>query len=150
MGENALMSQKPKVYIAAPWANKLAALNVQRSFEKAGFEVVSRWITKHADKPADQTGLEYPLEFLRKEAQDDVDDVFAADFFCLLNTQKRGEETSGKAVETGLAIANGTHIVMVGGPTNIFHQMEIVKQVPYIEDAIEYCQKVWSEQDVVV
>ena len=130
---------KPTIYVAAPWKDKEYAKQVAKQFEAAGFEVTSRWINFHEDKPADQSGLSYSLDVLQNEGMQDIDDVYRADFFCLLNTQKRGEETSGKAVETGLAIAKGKIVVMVGEPSNIFHTLDCVMKVKTVREAIEYC-----------
>ncbi len=56
------------------------------------------------------------------------------DVFILLNTQKRGQETSGKAVEFGYALAMGKRCVVVGETSNIFHLLDDVEHVEMVED----------------
>lgn len=125
-----------KIYLAAPWKDKELAKAAADKLAEAGYYITSRWHHVHADKPADSSGLEFDPTMLKQEALNDAEDVYAADVFLLLNTQKRGEETSGKAVETGMAMAWGKPVILVGEPTNVFHYLDIHK-VSDIEGAIE-------------
>lgn len=123
-----------KIYVAAPWKDKPLALEAKKHLESQGFLVTSRWIDFHDDKPSDQSGLAYDKDVLLKEARQDVEDVYTCDILVLLNTQKRGEETSGKAVETGMAMAWLKPVIVVGQVSNIFHHMSPV--VETLDDAI--------------
>lgn len=128
------MDRKISVYLASPWADKEQTKIYAQQFREAGLNVVSRWHDFHEDKPTD--GLQYDVDVLMKEALADVEDVLACDIFVLFNTQPRGQETSGKAVETGVAIAACKGIVLVGERTNVFHYLDI-PQVRTVEEAIE-------------
>ena len=130
-----------KVYIAAPWAFKAQASTIKKQFEAQGFTVTSRWIDFHENKPADQTGLAYDKSVLVREAIHDVEDVSSSDVLVLFNTQKRGEETSGKAVETGIAIAKGIPIILVGEMSNIFHHLPCVHRVGDSDEAIKHLKE---------
>jgi hypothetical protein len=116
------------VYIAAPWAAKDYAGTVRDRVVAAGIEVTSRWI----DFPGDS----YDPVVLQTEAYNDWDDVLKADGFFLLNLQKRGEETSGKAVETGIALAVGKPVFMIGEKSNIFQYCDEVIPCEDVDAAI--------------
>lgn len=124
-----------RIYVAAPWIDKELALVAKRTLESNGFVVTSRWIEQHLEKPAGQSGLDTDPEILKREAIHDVEDVYSCDLMILLNTQKRGEETSGKAVETGLALAWLKPVILVGARTNVFHWLDM-PIVATVEDAI--------------
>ena len=109
-----------KVYIAAPWGERFSsALHAKRVLEEKGALVVSDWIDRDLGADVDT----------KQEAVADLVQVGDCDLFVLLNTQKRGEETSGKAVEFGAAITLGKRCVVVGESTNIFHLLDEVEHV---------------------
>lgn len=116
-------------YIAAPWIAKIYAGEVRDKVFAAGINVTSRWI----DFPGDS----HDPVVLKSEAYNDWDDVLAADALFLLNLQKRGEETSGKAVETGIALATGKPIFMVGERSNVFQYCDEVAIFESVDAAIE-------------
>jgi nucleoside 2-deoxyribosyltransferase len=95
---------------------------------QAGIEVTSRWIDEHK--------LETDHRILRLEAEHDLEDIRQAEWFILLNSQKRGEETTGKAVELGYALARGKRIVVVGERTNVFHSLPQIRIVETVDEAI--------------
>lgn len=128
-----------KIYVAAPWKDKPLAMETAKTLESQGFFVTSRWINFHEDKPADASGLAYDKDVLIREAAQDVEDVFNCDVLILLNTQKRGEETSGKAVETGMAMAWMKPVIVVGEASNIFHHIN--PRVESLEEAIALIRK---------
>lgn len=117
------------VYIAAPWAKKEYAGEIRKQCQDAGIDVTSGWI----DFPGDS----HDVEVLKTEAKNDWNDVVRAEGFFLLNLQKRGEETSGKAVETGLALAYGKPIFMVGERSNVFQYLSQVRCYESVGAAIE-------------
>lgn len=118
-----------KCYIASPWQERLVARSVREKCRAAGIEVTSRWL----DFPGDS----HDPKVFQEEALNDYDDVRRADVLLLLNLQKRGEETSGKAVETGMALAWGKAVFMVGEPSNIFHYLPGVRRFEFVDDAIK-------------
>lgn len=118
-------------YLAAPWAEKEYAKTVRDKCVEAGINITSRWL----DFPTG--GDMHDVETLKTESVHDFEDVAAADMLLLLNMQKRGEETSGKAVETGMAIAWEMPVYMVGKPSNVFHYHPRVKQFDTVDEAIK-------------
>ena len=124
-----------KIYIAAPWKEKTLARETKSLLEAEGWMVTSRWIDGYSNSVG---GMDKSAQILAREAWNDVEDVRAANVFLLLNTQQRGEETSGKAVETGIAIEREIPIFLVGGRTNVFHFLGNVRWFATIEDAITH------------
>ncbi|HVI39168.1 MAG TPA: nucleoside 2-deoxyribosyltransferase [Anaerovoracaceae bacterium] len=114
------------IYLAGPWAYRDLAKQVRNHLVGAGIEVTSRWL----DFPGDS----HDPEVLQREAINDLEDVRKADALVLLNLQKRGEETSGKAVETGYALALGKPVYMVGNPSNVFHWLPEVNRYNTIDE----------------
>ena len=68
-------------------------------------------------------------DLMAEQAEKDFMGVGGADVFVLMNMQVRGSETSGKAVETGIALlanrALGVPLIYAIGErnTNIFHYL---------------------------
>lgn len=118
-----------KVYIAGPWLRKDAAREARAKLLEAGIECTSRWI--------DFEGGGGDTKIFQEEAINDMSDVRSSDALLLLNLQKRGEETSGKATETGMALALEKKVVMVGEPSNIFHYLPEVIRCSSVEEAIK-------------
>ena len=125
-----------KIYVAAPWAEKDGAAKDARTLlQAAGHTVTSRWI--------DYKGAEHDPEVLKQEAINDWEDVATANMLFLLNLQPRGSETSGKAVETGIALALGKRIVAVGEKSNVFHYLPHVSWFGSVKEALER-EGLWS------
>lgn len=136
--------RKIRIYIAAPWAHKDKASELKKQFEAAGLEVTSRWMDLHLPKPnvADDGGIAYDEEVLRREAMEDIKDVLECDIYCVFNLEK----SEGKAVELGLAIASFKGVVVVGKPLNVFQYLNGMVRVMTAEEAIAACLDYpWSE-----
>ena len=121
------MKRVNRIYIAGPWDIREMMPAIARRFEDQGFEITKRWWEHDTDDPNE----------LRECAVADMRGVRTADVFVVINSQKRGEETSGKAVETGLALAYGIPIILVGERSNIFHHLDEVAIVNTVETAAE-------------
>jgi hypothetical protein len=122
-----------KVYIAAPWVRKDDARIAAAAFEAAGFTITKRW-WEHPEVPGYlDAGIQRKhFEELRTQAHEDWRGVMDADFLILLNLEK----SEGKAVETGLALMYGVPILLIGGPSNLFHYLADVIPVDSVADAI--------------
>lgn len=86
-----------KVYIAAPWDERDRAREEAKKVEARGYTITHNWWDYDVPDQNEDGLIEC--------AENDIDAVWQADVFILLNTQERGKETSGKAVETGIALA---------------------------------------------
>jgi nucleoside 2-deoxyribosyltransferase len=120
------------VYLAAPWIKREEARSVRDQLVAAGFKVNSRWLGMPEQPPDYAEGK--PSEGLSTRAKQDVEDVLAADVTLVLNLEK----SEGKAVETGLAIAWGKLVIVVGKRTNIFHWFRDVVMTPDLLSAIAF------------
>ena len=135
-----------KLYLAAAWENREAIIGYKKQLEDAGYIVTSTWMLQEStDDPV----------LLREHALRDLEQLLAANILVLINSQKRGQETSGKAVETGVAIATLKGIILVGERSNIFHYLKI-PVVASLEEAIEelknweavtYSHPAWGEME---
>lgn len=110
-----------KVYIACAWIKGEEAIEARAAAVKAGLEVTSRWIDRVPAKNLDTTydytkDVQYSDEDHQREAARDFDDIDNCDWFILINSAK----SEGKVVETGIALAMGRPIVVVGPKTNTF------------------------------
>lgn len=117
-----------KVYIAAPWTRKALAASYAAVLEASGHTITKRW-WEHREVPGYLTDDHTNDAELAQQALEDIDGVLAADVFVLLNLEK----SEGKAVETGIALAAGIPIVVVGPRSNIFHYLDVTV-VPELGD----------------
>jgi nucleoside 2-deoxyribosyltransferase len=127
---------KLKVYVAAPWDFKDKAKRTAKKFEKAGLEIAHDWW--NYDNPTQDE------EFSKKCAADDLHAVLNCDVLYLLNLQERGKETSGKAVELGIALGHNhlcPHKIRIFAEgirfTNVFQHLDQVEWVKNSSEAIK-------------
>lgn len=118
-----------KIYIAAPWTHKHEAILAGARFTAAGHEITSNWF-HHAGDPTDSAGVKSNLFSIVLQAREDIADVMRADCLVVLNLAK----SEGKAVETGIALANQIPIISVGPRSNIFQTLGV--EVPDLDAAI--------------
>lgn len=109
------------IYVAAPWVRRADARHVTRQLQQAGHLVTSHWVhlTDEATDP----------DTSRAEALKDLSDLERADALVCLNL----EVSEGKAVETGVALALGRPVYLVGAPSNIFHHLPQVRVVESVD-----------------
>lgn len=108
-----------KVYLAAPWVERESLPAIARVFEGAGHTITERW-WEHDDVPGyPNNTTEADDKELANQAIKDFQGVLTADVMVLINSAK----SEGKAVETGIAIAAGMPVIVVGVKSNIFHWM---------------------------
>lgn len=120
-----------RIYVAAPWSDRDKAKGLGDQLETFGHEITHKW---WIDEGKGYNGDE---DHYRQCAINDFVAIQTADKVIILNTQPRGEETSGKAVEMGLAIAFQVPVVVVGEWTNVFHFFPGVRLVDTLEEAID-------------
>ena len=134
--------KRKAVYVASAWVTGDQALIARDKLIRAGFEVTSRWLERvGVENPPACPGYDYTKDpnymnnHARLESQKDIEDVSRADAVVVVNLAK----TEGKAVETGMAIALGIPVIVVGEKSNTFHSLDApaMRVVATIEDAIE-------------
>ena len=125
------------IYVAAPWKRKDEAREAKCILEKEGFIVTSRWIDLHGDVDKMDPSTR---AYIEEQSIHDVEDVYDADVLVLLNLEK----SEGKACETGMALAEGIPVILVGERTNIFHWLPVIVQVDNLQGAISQLKE-WSK-----
>ncbi len=109
-----------RIYIAAPWVRREEAIAAGRVAEVAGFKVTSRWFY-HEGATLDTTGSSLARAETIRQALEDIADVKRSHVLIVLNLEK----SEGKAVETGIALANRIPVISVGQRSNIFQALGI-------------------------
>jgi hypothetical protein len=116
-----------RVYVAAPWDDRIVAGDFAVTLRHMGFEITRYWWDVECDED------DYTL--LGEHAVEDIYAVEDADAFVLLQTSK----SEGKAVEMGVALASGIPVIAVlFGKTlsNIFQHHPGVLVVNKLDDAM--------------
>lgn len=138
------MSEKLKIYVAAPFVHRTDAAAAKAKFEAAGFEVTSRWITEDLGLTNDDVGKPEFDAILQRTAIQDVEDVIAADVFVLLNLAK----SEGKATEFGFAYGLGISTIIVGQRAgNVFYLLPNVFRVDTVEEVITAIREAIEKND---
>ncbi|MCE2463247.1 MAG: hypothetical protein J4F46_04945 [Dehalococcoidia bacterium] len=95
-----------------------------------GHQVTSRWLQGRHQAPGSLDHPQWP-----GIAQEDVDDLAAADAVISITEQVRGGG-GGRHVEFGLGLAWGKRMLLVGAAENLFHTLPSVEAYPTWEDAL--------------
>jgi hypothetical protein len=120
-----------RIYLAARYRRQGELRRRAEELSALGHEVTARWI--HGFHRA-AGGLDDPL--WPKIAQEDVDDVAAADaVVCFL--ESNGGGGGGRHAEFGMALALGKRTIVVGQPENLFHTLPSVKAYATWPEALE-------------
>lgn len=118
-----------KLYIAAPFATRIATRKMAERIRAIGIEVTSRWLDEDESLP-------YTDERQSQCAADDIEDIRSADEFLLVSSTP--SSTGGKHFETGYAWAIGKPVTIWGPRENVFHYMRGLMVIPHDKDIIEH------------
>lgn len=124
-----------KVYLAGQWDRRADFPAIAAKIEAAGHTITERW-WDHEDTPQSKYPSNEDDDFLTARAIDDFIGVVKADTLVLMQTGK----SEGKAVETGIAIAGGKPVILVGTRHNLFHYLPNVHIVESVDAAVEMLQ----------
>jgi hypothetical protein len=120
-------------YLAARYSRRLELCGYRADLQRLGIAVPARWLNgshqlDNEGRPIGETG-ELMFEagsadadhYREKFAQDDYDDVIAADLLVAFTEQPRsGNSRGGRHVELGIALGRGIPAVIVGPRENVF------------------------------
>ena len=111
-----------RIYIAS--RDQAAGRKLRDLLTGSGYSVASRWleIADYTSLPDDEAGR-------RIAATDDLEDVRDSDILLLRAEPDGAFVPGGKHVETGVALALGKPVVVLGRPENVFHWHPLVSVV---------------------
>lgn len=115
-----------RVYLAAQFARLPELVGYAAELETAGITVTSRWLLGGHEWSGVPDGS-IPVEPLARFAQEDLEDIEAADVFVCFTEPANGREApirGGRHVEMGYAYAAGKPIVCVGHRENVFYCLD--------------------------
>ena len=134
---------KRRIYLAAKYGRKAELQRLRPLLTQLGHEVTSGWL----DNPPchdwiDLGEQEVPVE-ARSFAEQDWHDIKRSDTFVVFSDQpahvgRRG----GKHVETGMALAYGLDVHVVGTRENIFHSLGQVRRHRNWTECLEWFTRV--------
>jgi hypothetical protein len=120
-------------YLAARYTRRLELCGYRAELQALGIDVPARWLDgshqlDNQGRPLGETGeLLFEIgspeadSHRRKFAQDDYDDVLAADRLIAFTEQPRsGNSRGGRHVELGIALGRGVPVAVVGPRENVF------------------------------
>ena len=119
------------LYVAAQ--DREGAAMVAAWLADAGHTITSRWVWTTGDMRTKTL----PVEERRKIAIMDEEDVRRATDGLVLLADPRGLCPGGKHVETGMAIALGRNVYVVGSEENIFHCHPLVRVFSSVSELIK-------------
>lgn len=126
-----------KIYLASRYIRREEMVGYAAELRVIGHEITSRWINGGHQIPHG-LGHGVDVDFARRFANEDVEDIIAAD--CLIAfTETEGDGYTGRGgrhVEFGLGLAMYKEIVVVGYRENVFCYLPQVHYFAQWQDAL--------------
>jgi hypothetical protein len=136
-----------KIYFAASKRNFQIVNKIARQLtEKMDVEVWSQWHMGNPEEPPRDPILKRDC---RRIALDCLSGITFCDVFVLIlpNDEEPIVESGGKDVELGIALALNTPCVIYGEWRNVYHCLEKIVQVDYIDELIDVLHVIKSRID---
>lgn len=110
-----------KIYLAGRFSRLPELVEHADELEANGITCTSRWL-RGGHEWTGTADEEIPVERLAQFAQEDLDDLNAADaVICFTESPRTGPARGGRHVEMGCALARGKPIITVGHRENVFY-----------------------------
>jgi hypothetical protein len=137
-GAKAPATREPlRVYLASRFSRLPELVEYAAELEATGkFVITSRWLRGGHDwvGTADE---DIPVEHNARFAQEDLEDIDAADVIvCFTEPARSASARGGRHVEAGYAIARGMPILVVGHRENVFYCLPRVTFAPDWRSAV--------------
>jgi nucleoside 2-deoxyribosyltransferase len=130
-----------KLYLAGRYPRRDEFRALLPLLEFAGVEITSRWLTE--TERLDHNMGDHSIQFYRKTARIDLDDIDAADGILFFSENpKVGIPRGGRHVEFGYALATGKMMIVIGDYENIFHYLPQVIHYPDLEAFLDYARSI--------
>lgn len=139
------MTDKKRIYVAAPWASALTARAVMQTFRDKGHAITCDWTDafvaqngQSAGQSAGGSEPEVTTEARVAAAIADFEGVRTADVVVVLSVADK-TQGCGMWLESGGALLRGIPTVMVGPQNNrsVFHELA-VKRFKTVDEAVAY------------
>lgn len=114
-----------RIYLAAPFTTQDRMRGIRDVLSTFGHEVTSSWI----DLAEIGEATDFDPDHCASHAASDTADLLRADAVAVF-TEYGPSTTGGMHVETGIALAAGKRIFLVGPRRNIFHTLPKVEHFP--------------------
>lgn len=126
-----------KIYLAARYSRRDELNRYATELASYGHEITSRWLAGNHQIDDQGLSVEAKAEERTRFAQEDYDDLCAADC-CIAFTEPPRSTNSrgGRHVEFGIALARSQWVIVVGPRENVFHCLPHVEVFATWEDAI--------------
>jgi|SRR5579864_3987775 len=128
-----------RVYLAASYSRKEEIRKIAEELKEMGINIQARWLYEpKIPMPQDRDN------FLRERAEIDADDVLLADVLVRFSDDLSEPmvpahlATGSRMFEMGLAWADGTKIVVVGGHQCVFDYLKQIVHLPDVEALKQY------------
>jgi len=122
-------------YVAAKFRWRMVALGIAMKLRVHGHVVTSRWLTGH-------DGLMTPA-LQAQYAQEDFEDINQVEQFVLCQFPcDEPEQSTGRNVEMGYALAKCKPVIIIGKATSVFHYLPGVTRIESLDAFYQiYCPK---------
>lgn len=145
-----------EVYLAARYGRIEEMNAIARELRDAGYAVDARWLLGehqiHDGALAVETAEDAMPPEGRAFAQDDVEDLVAADIvISFTETPRSSNSRGGRHVEFGMALALGKRLIVVGPRENVFHclpEVEVYRSWDEAKEQLYILGENESETDV--
>jgi hypothetical protein len=115
-----------KVYVATKWNRRAEAREVMEDLREDGHAITHDWTGE--EDPGPETDPDTRREFYGMCAAADVDGVLSAEVMVLLHDPA----CRGAFVELGVALANGTRVIVVDGDGHPEHSVPLFYFLPEV------------------
>jgi nucleoside 2-deoxyribosyltransferase len=125
---------KERIYIAARFSRRPEANALANELKALGYSITSRWVLPDCTHVL-PTGLSAQAADAerRRFADEDIQDVFAADWLVSLQEEPRTNGRGGRHVEFGMALALGHRVSAIGPRETVFHHGADVEHFETVE-----------------
>ena len=120
-----------KIYISARFSRIDQGNAVKKELESNGHVVTSRWLK--GNHKVETEDMEEKFDLMKTFADDDLEDIKAADaILCITEEPRKTNTRGGRHVEAGYAMALGKRLFVLGPVENAFYTHFI--QVTSVEE----------------
>lgn len=115
-----------RIYLAAPYGSREQIRAYASDARAVDLTVTSSWLDEAHEINAGTQGAATALsdEQVSLHALTDIGEVIGSDVLVLFTAAYVGcEGGGGRHVETGVALATGIPVIVVGDPENVFHRI---------------------------